>query len=294
MHLRTFPSGPEVLRLAKLAEYGADERLRELLGDLRRQTLMRILAFVSVVFGLLITTGNPAAADCSGPTIEIEQREVVRGAPLAVTGYAWGDNCYDTGAPPDGEGVLGVPIGGIDVYVVQGTEEFLVATGAADDEYSFEVTIVIPAELTAGTAIVQARWAANRIAYSENPQIVVTDASPLVSDEPTVATFEPVPTTTTADSTTNSTVAPTSAPSSTVTAATDAPDPPPGDGGQPDQDSNTTTTLVIVGVAALSVLLLAVRIARRRNDPRSDVPRFWSRCPLAVVPFMCGSWKDSG
>ncbi|MEP1123065.1 MAG: hypothetical protein ABJH68_04145 [Ilumatobacter sp.] len=228
---------------------------------------MRILAFVSVVVGLLITTGSPAAADCSGPTIEIEQREVVSGAQLVVTGYAWGDNCYDTGAPPDGEGVLGVPIGGIDVYVVQGTEEFLVATGAADDEYSFDVTIVIPAELTAGTAVVQARWAANRIAYSENPQIVVTDASPLVADEPTVATFEPATTTTTtttADSTTTSTVAPTSAPSSTVTAATDAPDPLPGDGGQPDQDSNTTTTLVIVGVAALSVLLLAVRIARRR------------------------------
>ncbi|MFN3255413.1 MAG: hypothetical protein ACE37B_06935 [Ilumatobacter sp.] len=224
---------------------------------------MRILAFVSVVFGLLITTGSPAAADCSGPTIEIEQREVVRGAQLVVTGYAWGDNCYDTGAPPDGEGVLGVPIGGIDVYVVQGTEEFLVATGAADDEYSFDVTIVIPAELTAGTAIVQARWAANRIAYSENPQIVVTDASPLVSDEPTVATFESA-TTTTADSTTTSTAAPTSAPSSTATAATDAPDPLSGDGGQPDQDSNTTTTLVIVGVATLSVLLLAVLIARRR------------------------------
>jgi hypothetical protein len=270
MHLRTFPCGPEVLRCCvwrSLVDYGADARVRELLGELRRQILVRILAFVSVVFGLLITTGSPAAADCSGPTIEIEQREVVRGAQLVVMGYSWGDNCYDTGVPPDGEGVLGVPIGGIDVYVVQGTEEFLVATGAADDEYSFDVSIVIPAELTAGTAVVQARWAANRIAYSENPQIVVTDASPLVSDEPTVATFEPATTTTTTtttDSTTTSTGAPTSAPSSTVTAATDAPDPLPADEGQPDQDSNASTTLVIVGVAALGVLLLAVLITRRR------------------------------
>ena len=224
---------------------------------------MRIIAFASVLLGLLITTGSPAAADCEVPTIEIEQREVVRGGQLLVTGYAWGDNCYDTGAPPDGEGVLGVPIGEINVFVLQGTDEFLVATGAADTDYSFDVTVVIPPELTPGTAIVQARWA-DRIAYSEDPQIVVTTAAPLVSGEPSVAAFEPTTTTTTAVSTTSSTGAATSAPSTTTTPPTGAPGPLPDEGGQADQDSKSTAALAIGGVAALCAVLLAVRVTRRR------------------------------
>lgn len=224
---------------------------------------MRIIAFASVLLGLLITTGSPAAADCEGPTIEIERREVVRGGQLLVTGYAWGDNCYDTGSSPDGEGVLGLPIGEINVYVIQGTNEFLVASGSADSDYSFDITVVIPPELTPGTAIVQARWA-DRIAYSEEPQIVVTDAAPLVSSEPSVAAFEPTTTTTTAGSTTSSTVAATGAPTTTAKPATGAQGPLPDEGGQDNQDSKSSTALAIGGAAGLCAVIFVLLFIRRR------------------------------
>lgn len=97
------------------------------------------IIFAVLLSGFFTAIGTSAAADCSGPMIEIEQGDVVRGDQLLVIRSAWGENCYDTGTPRAGEGFLGVPIDEIEVYVVQGTNEWLVATGAADDDYSFKV-----------------------------------------------------------------------------------------------------------------------------------------------------------
>lgn len=60
------------------------------------------------------------------------------------------------------------------------------------------VTVVVPAELGPGDAIVQARWDDDRVAYSEDPQFVVSDRAPL----PSVVAFEAATTTTTVASTT--------------------------------------------------------------------------------------------
>jgi hypothetical protein len=155
------------------------------------KTLMRFTAFVSVLLGLALATGSPVSAECVSPTIEIGQREVVRGGQLVVTGYAFGDRCYDVGTPPDGQGQLGLPLEEIGVYVVQGANEILVATGAADSFYKFTVTIVIPLDLVPGVAEVQARWG-ERVAFSEDPEIVVTEAAPLLPTRPPAVTFIPL------------------------------------------------------------------------------------------------------
>ena len=121
--------------------------------------MWRAFPFVVLVGGFLSGGGPLAATSCFGPTIEIARHEVGRGKELVVTGSGWGDDCYDDSAPPAGEGFLGVPIQEIDVFIVQGDDEWLVATGAADANYEFEVSVVVPAGLSPGDARVQASWA---------------------------------------------------------------------------------------------------------------------------------------
>lgn len=108
---------------------------------------------VVVVFG-----GAPAAgADCAGPSITYEAATVDRGDAVVVTGTAWGDNCYDTGPPPEGEGALGVPTDDIDLVLVQGDREVVLASGDADDEYGFDVAVTIPDMAEPGPATIVAR-----------------------------------------------------------------------------------------------------------------------------------------
>jgi hypothetical protein len=155
---------------------------------------MRFVAFISVLLGLALVTGSPVAGECESPTIEIEQRDVVRGAELVVNGYAFGESCYDTFLPPKGQDRLGLPITDIEIYIVQGTNETLVATGSANTFYKFAVTVVVPVELDPGVAEVQARWG-ERVAFSEDPTFVVSDAAPLDPAVAPVVTFVPRPST---------------------------------------------------------------------------------------------------
>ena len=118
-----------------------------------------------------------------------------RGGLLLVEGVAFGDNCYDTGPPPAGEGVLGKPRSDITVFVVQGGEEHLVAEGAADGEYLFTVEVLLPAELEPGEADVVVRYAEGAEAY--DPDLLpftVSGAEPAEPVGPEVATFGPVET----------------------------------------------------------------------------------------------------
>lgn len=137
---------------------------------------------------------SPAAADCAGPTVRHEVGTFDRGGTLLVEGLAFGDNCYDTGPPPDGEGVLGKPRRDISVFVVQGAEEHLVAEGAADGEYNFSVDVVVPAALAAGDADVVVRYADGAEAY--DPDLLpftVSDVVPVdAAAEAEVVTFGPV------------------------------------------------------------------------------------------------------
>lgn len=50
-----------------------------------------------------------AGAACIGLYIAYAPSEVALGSDIDVVGLAWGDNCYDTGPPPAGEGPLGRP-----------------------------------------------------------------------------------------------------------------------------------------------------------------------------------------
>ena len=138
---------------------------------------------------------SPAGADCAGPTVTHDLGTFDRGAAVTVTGIAFGDNCYDTGPPPLGEGVLGKPQSDISVFVVQGGEEHLLAEGAADAEYQFTVEVVLPAALAPGNADVVVRYADGAEAYEPDAALItVSDAEPSDPAAAEVVSFGPVET----------------------------------------------------------------------------------------------------
>lgn len=70
----------------------------------------RLLGVFASLVGMMaagLVSAPPASADCSGPSMSFSPQDVDRGGEVTVTGEAWGDNCYDTGPPPNGEGALG-------------------------------------------------------------------------------------------------------------------------------------------------------------------------------------------
>lgn len=138
--------------------------------------------FASALAAVVVFGGAPGAhADCAGPSITYEAATVDRGDTVVVTGNAWGDNCYDTGPPPDGEGALGVPAEDIDLVLVQGDREVVLATGDADDEYGFEVAVTIPDMVEPGPATIVARTD-----RTEAPAMAAGDPVELtISDAPT-------------------------------------------------------------------------------------------------------------
>lgn len=218
------------------------------------------VASAFVLAALLVVSGGPAAADCIGPTVEVASREVVRGGELVIHGSGWGDNCYDTGHPPAGEGVLGLPLTGIGVYIVQGNDEWLAATGEADAEYEFEVTVVVPTDLRTGAAEVQARYEGDA-AYSPDPWFLVTDAPALSATGAAVATFGPRPLTATSIASATSTPPATSTdgtPPSTGVAA--------GDESNEGAPSTSSSSLIAAAIGpALVALAAAGFVVRSRR-----------------------------
>ena len=115
-----------------------------------------------VVLGLLATLavalGAPdAGADCSGPSIRVNPTGGPGGSTATVTGQAFGNNCYDTGPPPPGEGVLGVPQSGVVITFTDaaGTTTEL-ATVDAGPQYNFVTEITVPAGAAPGAGRVDA------------------------------------------------------------------------------------------------------------------------------------------
>ena len=68
----------------------------------------------------------------------------------------------------------------------------MVATGSADSDYSFEVDIVVPAELEPGEATVNVLAAGDARLTIDRP-LVISGAAPISPEEATVATFGPPP-----------------------------------------------------------------------------------------------------
>jgi hypothetical protein len=227
--------------------------------------MRRVLLAGALWTALLAVASGPAAADCIGPTIEIAQRELAPGGAIKVLGSGWGDECYDTGPPPDGEGVLGVAVKGIEIFVVQGDREWLIAAGTADARYGFTATATVPSDVTRGAARVQARSRLG-VAYSSNPNFVVIDAAvpaavgtKVVPLGPSAAALESVTPQTTPDPTTIAEMSTSSTGVVTSQSTAGALD--------PCARSSTTTGLIVGGIALTLVALAgAVFLARSGRD----------------------------
>lgn len=154
------------------------------MGSKRLLTLLLVV----MVFGL----SEPAAADCGGPTISYTPAEVVAGDAIIVDGYGWGDNCYDTGPPPGGEGDLGKPLTNIEIVFVHQGGEVPVATGNADGRYEFTAEITVPGTLEPGDFTVETRPES----HVEPPQLMMTllesTESGVSALEPEIAWFGPI------------------------------------------------------------------------------------------------------
>ena len=149
-----------------------------------RRTVMRLfaLAMIGLVAGGLISA-SPASASCSTPSMIFTPHDVDRGGEVSVTGTGWGDNCYDTGPPPDGEGVLGRPVQDIDIVVVQGEEEWVVATVDAGDHYGFGTQVVVPQDAAPGDALLLARTSGGFRASNSDPTLRIS-AAPAITSPP--------------------------------------------------------------------------------------------------------------
>ena len=140
-----------------------------------------------------------------------------------MIGRWFGDNCYDTGPPPPGEGTLGVPVEGIEILLVQsegGAQgrpaadagiEFSLGLVDADDEYRFRFVGTVPEGVSLGEAWVEVRFDVDWLPYdmTDRPFLVIGGlvegvdtneaAKPVAPPEPaphtttTIASAEPSP-----------------------------------------------------------------------------------------------------
>lgn len=117
-----------------------------------------------------------------------------RGDTVRVTGIGWGDNCYDTGDPPAGEGVLGTPVGHIEIWIVQDEAERLVAVGSADMSYEFAIDVPVPVALEPGPAEIVPRSRVDDMTFVVTTEpVIVSDAAPIESSLETPVRFGEVP-----------------------------------------------------------------------------------------------------
>jgi len=158
---------------------------------------VRVLGAFTIATTALFTapplTVPQPIADCAAPIVRFTPTRVARGGVVTITGQNLGD-CLAPAAPADGVGRLGTPLTGMAIVIDQGDREVLVATGSADSDYRFRVDIVVPADLDPGDASLNLLGGGDaRLAIS--PALRISNASPITSGDPAVATFGPEPTT---------------------------------------------------------------------------------------------------
>lgn len=155
------------------------------------RTPARLALLTMFVLCFVATWAPGAQADCIGPTFNHTSGDLAHGATLTITGYGFGDNCYDTGPPPPGEGALGRPLTDIEVWLDQDGDRHLVAVGNADEAYEWVVDVAVPAVLDVGTVDVSVTTGSFEAFDETDTQIWVTsDAEPNVEFE--VNEFGPV------------------------------------------------------------------------------------------------------
>lgn len=144
----------------------------------QRPNGVRILISLAAAALLVVAPGGrPAAASCIGPRIERAPGVVERGGSVRVTGAGWGEECYDTGPPPVGQGGLGRPRDDIEVAFVQAGRRTVVARGAADDCYGFVAEVRVPRGLVEGPAVLTAGAAGARPPFDRiTARLVITAA----------------------------------------------------------------------------------------------------------------------
>ncbi len=152
----------------------------------------RLLVLFSVLLVGLLSIPVAALASCVGPELSYGGGQVRPGDAVHVVGQHWGDDCFDTGRPPAGQGALGLPRTGIVVLFEQGGTQTVVARGDADAEYRFQVDIVIPETAALGAARLMAR-AGDEVAFAAAGDPLVV-ASAGQGSPATVASFGPIET----------------------------------------------------------------------------------------------------
>lgn len=143
-----------------------------------RHALLSLALLAGAPVVALAVVADPAAGSCIAPVVSHAAGPVVRGATLTVEGRRWGDDCYDTGMPPPGYGVLGRPAQDIEVLVVQGEREVVVARGDADDDLAFAVEVTVPVDLAPGSATIVARDADRSLGIVDDIPLTVASTYP--------------------------------------------------------------------------------------------------------------------
>jgi len=118
-----------------------------------------VLAVLVLVAGASMGQMPAAQASCYGPRLEAT---VEPSGQLVVAGKYFGTNCYDTGDPPTGQGILGPPATDIALVMREAPIddlgiEWQIAQGDANADYTFEVDVSPPP--VSGSVTIEARFA---------------------------------------------------------------------------------------------------------------------------------------
>lgn len=213
--------------------------------------MLRVVLLLTLPALAVVTSTHAAGADCAGPTITHASGSVDRDGTIHLVGTYWGDNCYDTGPPPEGEGTLGEPATGIKIFLKQGEVEHLVATGNADEDYGFTIDAPVPDDLNPGPVEVVARSAADitpLIATTE--PVVISDVAPSGSSSDEPVSFNSDDTSMT---TVETTVATATSPEATSSS------------GKTNSTGISPVPFVLAGAISLIAALFAVRAFRSRS-----------------------------
>jgi hypothetical protein len=137
-----------------------------------RTIAVTVAGLLALVAGFALAT--PSAADCGGPTITVAPTSGPPGAALTITGTGFGDNCYDTGPPPPGEGVLGNPLQDVEIgFIDAAGVRTVLGVVDADDEYEVTLDATVPAGATPGPASIRAdRTGSYSVAFTVSGEVI--------------------------------------------------------------------------------------------------------------------------